>query len=123
MGLCEENEEQEQERETMKTKIKTKKLAFVICRCTQAGVHAGELVSSKENGNGTATVVLRESRRLWYWAGAATLSELAVYGSKSPGSCRFPPKVDHIVVHDCCEMIYTQPAGEKMIREQPEWRA
>ena len=35
---------------------------YCICRCSAAGVHAGEVVSV--NGD---TVILRNSRRLWQW--------------------------------------------------------
>ena len=35
---------------------------YCICRCSAAGVHAGEVVGV--NGD---TVILRNSRRLWQW--------------------------------------------------------
>ena len=35
---------------------------YVICRCSAAGVHAGEIVSVSGD-----TVILRNSRRLWQW--------------------------------------------------------
>lgn len=35
---------------------------YVLCRCYSAGVHCGELVSQKGD-----VVVLKNSRRLWYW--------------------------------------------------------
>lgn len=103
-----------------KTEKTEKKLPFVIVRCRDAGVHAGELASDTAKG-----VVLLNSRRIWYWTGAATLSELAVYGSKTPSTCKFPPKVDKLKLRatDVAEIIDCQPDGEKMIREQPEWRA
>jgi hypothetical protein len=104
----------------MKNKKTSNKLPYVICRCRDAGVHAGELLS-----DGRDKVILTNSRRLWYWTGAATLSELAVYGSKIPEGCKFPPEVAHIKLRasDVCEIIYCQPAGEKMIRECWTWRA
>ena len=104
----------------MKSKKNSIRLPYVICRCRDAGVHAGELVSDTPKG-----IVLANSRRLWYWTGAATLSELAVYGSKNPSGCKFPPEVTEIKLRasDVCEIIYCQPAGEKMIRECQVWRA
>ena len=105
-----------------KTK-KSKTLPYVIARCSNAGVHAGELVRKKLNGNGTASVELRNSRRIWYWTGAASLSELAVYGSKNIGGCKIAVPLAKMEVMDCCEIDYTQPAGEKALREAPEWRA
>lgn len=102
-----------------KTKAKSK-IPYVIVRAQKAGVHAGELASSAGG-----KVRLRNARRIWYWAGAATLSELAVYGSSSPDTCKFPPAVAEmwIPIADVGEVIYCRPAGEKMIRNQAEWRA
>ena len=51
---------------------------YVIVRTYSAGVHAGELV--RRNGK---EVLLQNSRRLWCWAGAASLSQLAMEGTKS----------------------------------------
>lgn len=50
-----------------------KKGRYVIVRTYSAGVFAGTLVSRKGQG-----VVLKDARRLWYWKGAASLSQLAV---------------------------------------------
>jgi hypothetical protein len=106
-------------KKTTTTKKTAKKLPYVIARCNGAGVHAGEMVSS----DGKGRVVLRNSRRIWYWDGAASLSEIAVYGASKPGKCRFAAKVEKTEVLDCKEIIYCQQAGRKMIEEQPEWRA
>jgi len=52
-----------------------KKLPYVVVRTYSAGVHVGELVSQKG-----PEVVLRNTRRIWFWKGARTLSEMAVSG-------------------------------------------
>ena len=57
-------------------------MAKVMVRSTNAGVFYGKLVS--RDGD---TVVLKDSRRVWYWAGAATLSELANRGTSKPEEC------------------------------------
>ena len=97
---------------------KAKAKPYVIVRCRNAGVHAGEFVSRKGQ-----EVTLHNSRRIWYWSGAATLSELAVYGAKNTTECKFGVKLPVIEVLDACEIIACQPEGETMIRNQPEWRA
>jgi hypothetical protein len=51
----------------------------MLVRTYSAGVFAGELVSRKGQ-----EVVLKDARRIWYWAGAATLSELAMRGTSKP---------------------------------------
>ena len=101
-----------------KSTKKTARRPYVIVRCRNAGVHAGELVARK----GTE-VRLANSRRLWYWDGAASLSEIAVYGASKPQNCKFCVVLPTVDVLDACEIIVCQPAGERMIREQPAWRA
>jgi hypothetical protein len=105
-------------KKTVSKPLKTKELPFVIVRAYRAGVHAGELVSSKGTG-----VVLRNSIRIWKWSGAMTLSELAVYGANNRSECRFAVPVEKLEILDACEIIYTRPEGERMIRETATWRA
>jgi hypothetical protein len=105
-----------------RTSKKSARRPYVIVRAYGAGVHAGELVSIKENAHG-ATVVLANARRIWSWAGAASLSELAVYGSKKPAECRIAVQLPRVVVLDAKEIDYTQPEGEKFLREVAPWRA
>jgi hypothetical protein len=100
----------------MSTKVKSNSKKYVIVRCRNAGVHAGEYV--KHSGQ---EVTLKNSRRIWYWSGAASLSELAVRGAKNVSACKFAPQVGDIVLLDACEIITCTPEAEKMIRECPEW--
>ena len=80
---------------------------YVIVRTYSAGVHAGELVerSGKE-------VHLKNARRLWYWDGAASLSQLAMEGVSKPGSCKFPCEVSEIYLTEAVEVI---PCTQKAI--------
>ena len=99
------------------------KQPYVIARCTQAGVHSGYLVSRDRDGY----VVLRDARRLYEYYGAATLSEIAVYGlnpAKSDGT-HFAALVaeQELLRADVCELIHCQPAGIASITSHPEWRA
>ena len=68
-----------------------KQLKYVMCRTHAMGVFAGELES-----NVKGVVVLRNARRIWYWAGAASLSQLATDGTSKPGECKFPCAVDRV---------------------------
>jgi hypothetical protein len=93
---------------------------YVIVRCRDAGVHAGEFVSHPTD----RTVVLRNSRRLWHWEGAASLSEIAVYGAKDVAACKFGVVIpNNTSLLDACEIIVCQNAGMGMIVKCPEWRA
>ena len=99
-----------------------RKLPYVIVRCKMAGVHAGEL---EVYDRATGAITLRNARRIWRWRGAASLSELAVYGAANPPECRFACVVERheLMAGDTCEIAYTQPVGEAMIRDCWVWRA
>ena len=74
---------------------------YCICRCSAAGVHAGEVVSVSGD-----TVILRNSRRLWSWQArdGIALSGVAQHGIEASAS-----KVDtlnpEIWLAGVCEII------------------
>lgn len=92
--------------------------SYVIARTCSAGVFAGTLASrdGKE-------LTLTDARRLWYWSGAASLSELSVRGVKNPGECKFPIAVPCVVLTEVIEILPVSDAAQKSIEEVPEWRA
>ena len=89
-----------------------KKLPYVVVRTYSAGVHAGELKSRKGK-----EVVLVNTRRLWKWCGAFSLSEIAVEGIKdgSKPSITAPENL----LTEAIEVLKTTPAAEKILREFP----
>lgn len=91
---------------------------YVICRTYSAGVFAGYLVS--KDGK---EVVLTKARRLWYWKGAASLSQLAMEGVKYPEECKFPCEVDNVIVTECIELIEVTPKAKQSIAGVPVWSA
>jgi hypothetical protein len=96
-----------------------KKVALkrVIVRTTSAGVFFGELVSRQG-----MEVVLKNARRLWYWSGAASLSQLAMEGVKDPGNCKFPCAVDSVTLTQAIEILDTTPAAQASIDAVPVWK-
>ncbi len=90
---------------------------YKIVRTHSAGVFAGLVV--QRNGN---EVDMVEARRLWYWSGAATLSELAIRGTCEPDKCKFPGPVS-VTLLGAIEIIDVTADGERSIRAVPEWRA
>lgn len=93
------------------------KRKYVIVRTYSAGVFAGEIES--QNGQ---EVVLRNSRRIWYWSGAASLSQLAMEGTKDPANCKFPCVVDRVTLTQSIEIIETTPQARKSIEGVPVWQ-
>lgn len=90
---------------------------YVIIRAVNAGVFAGYL-QSKDGSE----VVLTEARRIWYWAGAATLSQLAEEGTSQPGNCKFPQPVSQITVLNVCEIIPATEKAKLSIAAVPFWK-
>ena len=93
------------------------KTRHVIVRTYSAGVFAGEFVS--RNGQ---EVVLKNARRLWYWDGAASLSQLAVEGTSKPGNCKFPVAVNRVELLQTIEILDVTEAARKSIESVPVWR-
>lgn len=91
---------------------------YVIIRARDAGCFAGEL--AERNGD---TVILHNSRRLWYWAGASSLSQLAVAGTSKPKDCKFPVAVPVHEVLGVIEILDATPAARKSIEDVPVWRS
>ena len=90
---------------------------YVIVRTYSAGVFAGTLVSrdGKE-------VQLANARRLWYWAGAASLSQLAVSGTSKPRDCKFPVAVPSVTLTEAIEILDVTPEAETSIKDVPVWK-
>ena len=97
----------------METNINKK----VIIRGDRSGVEFGTLVA--KNGR---EVTLHNARRLWYWDGAASLSQLAKDGTKCPSNCKFTVTVDSITILDAIEIIPCTDKAIKSIERVREWR-
>ena len=89
----------------------------VIIRSDRAGVFFGTL---KEK-NGTE-VTLRDCRRLWYWDGAASLSQLAVDGTNNPNDCKFTVTVPEIIITGVIEIIPCSDKAIVSIEGVKEWK-
>jgi hypothetical protein len=93
-----------------------KKGDYVIVRTCSAGVFAGTLVSRKGK-----EVELSHARRLWYWDGAASLSQLSQEGVKKPQNCKFPCEVSLAILTEAIELLPVTPAARQSIQEVPVW--
>ncbi len=89
----------------------------VIIRADRAGVFFGTL--KEKNG---AEVTLTDCRRLWYWDGAASLSQLAVDGTKASSECKFTVTVPEITVLGVIEIIPCTDKAIKSIEGVKEWK-
>ena len=94
-----------------------KERSYFIVRGDRSGVFAGEI----ESRNGQE-VKMRNVRRLWYWDGACSISELALSGTQKPDKCKFTVVVDEITLIDAIEIIPTTEEAEKSIKGVKVWR-
>jgi hypothetical protein len=97
-------------------KKKSNKETRSIIRTARAGVFFAQVKSFK---NGTAH--LENSRRIWYWSGAASLSELAMRGTSDPANCKFPIAMKTQIVTEVIEIIQVTPEAAKSIDAVAIW--
>lgn len=91
-------------------------MKYCIVRTYSAGVFAGYV----ESRNGQE-VVIRQARRLWYWDGAASLSQLAVSGTSKPGNCKFPIAVEKAELLQVIEILDCTESAKKSIEGVTIW--
>jgi hypothetical protein len=92
-------------------------LKYVIVRTYSAGVFAGYL--KKREGK---EAVLLNARRLWYWDGAASLSQLAMEGVKKPENCKFPCEVTSETLIEVVEILDCTEAARLSIKGVKIWK-
>lgn len=97
--------------------VETNETNYRIVRTKNAGVFAGNLVEL--NGQ---TGKVENARRLWYWSGAASLSQLSIDGVKFPKDCKFPQEVKWVVLNEIIEILPCTETAIKSIKEVPVWK-
>lgn len=90
-----------------------------IIRTNRAGVFFATLTEF-DITNRIAT--LTNCRRLWYWSGAASLSQLAVEGVKNPNDCKFTITVPEMQVMEVIEIIPCSDAAIANIDSVRVWK-
>jgi len=88
---------------------------FKIIRTYSAGVFFGEV--TRRDGK---EVELKNARRLWYWDGAASLSQMAIDGVSKPENCKFAKAIS-VILTEAIEIISTTEKAQKSINGVAEW--
>lgn len=89
----------------------------VLIRADRAGVFYGTL--KEKNGN---EVVMTNVRRIWYWDGAASLSQLAVNGTTAAKNCKFSVYVPEMTILGVIEIIPCTDKAIVSIEGVAEWK-
>ena len=84
---------------------------YCVVRTHNAGVHVGTVQSVD-----VRNVALTEARRIWYWKGAFTLSEISQFGI-DPKNSRVAVAVPEIFLTEAIEIIPATDAARATIEE------
>lgn len=90
---------------------------YYIVRSDRAGVFFGNI--QERNGS---EVTMKNVRRIWYWDGAASLSQLAMEGVKHPVNCKFTVTVPEMTILRVIEIIPCTDASVSNIKGVAEWK-
>lgn len=93
----------------------------VLIRANNAGVHFGLLESEQFTPSGKV-VTLTNTRRVYYWSGAASLSQMAKEGVKNPSGCKFTVEVAENEIVGVIETLPLTPEAYENLKNVPEWK-
>lgn len=96
-------------------------MAKSIIRTYSAGVFFGEVTKTEDTLSGRVATI-KDCRRLWYWDGAASLSQLAQEGTSKPSRCKFTVTVPEMEVIGVIEIIPATDKAIESINAVPVWR-
>ena len=98
--------------------VKPKKnLTYCIIRTYSAGVFAGWYDRKTKGREGT----IYNSRRIFYWDGANSLSQLAMDGTNKPKNCKFAKVVPETDLKEIIEVIPISEKAKKSIKGVSVW--
>ena len=96
-------------------------LKYCVVRSYGAGVFCGYVKEQKSEINGV-NVTLINSRRIFYWSGACSLSQLAVEGSKDIQSCKIAVNVPYQFIANVIEIIPMSKQAKEQIEGAKPWK-
>ena len=95
----------------------TNGMKYVIVRSRDSGCHAGYLKEDNET-----SLILVNSRRLWYWNGACSLSQIAMDGIGDKQSSKIAMVLPEIKIVNYCEIIPATQTAKESIESCKVWK-
>lgn len=86
-------------------------------RTYSAGVHFGELV--ERDGK---ECLVKNSRRVFYWTKACSLSQLAMEGSQEIDKCQIAMEVPELFLSEVIEVIPMSESAKKQLQGASVWK-
>lgn len=96
-------------------------LELCIIRSYGAGVFYGYVKDKAAELNGV-NVTLLKARRIHYWDGACSLTQLAIDGTVAPTNCRVTDPVDSQFIADVIEIIPMTDKAAKNLNGIKSWK-
>ena len=88
-----------------------------IVRATDAGVFYGEIKERRGD-----EVTMTNVRRVWYWSGANSISQMAMDGVKEPEKCKITMPVTEMTILGVIEIIPCTKGAMSNLDEVKEWK-
>jgi hypothetical protein len=114
-------EQLEKEVASLKNKVETvdkpKGFSYCVVRTFSAGVFTGLFDRKNKGKEGTVF----NARRIFYWDGAASLSQFANEGVKKPDNCKFAQEVEEVDLREIIEVIPCTKVAEENINSVKIW--
>lgn len=104
-------------KDSVKTTANYGEYPICMVRTYSAGVFYGGL--KRREGK---EVELVNARRVWYWSGAASLSQLAQSGTSNPNECKFPEPVTSVILTEVIEIIPVTSDALESLNSVPIWK-
>ena len=96
-------------------------LECVIVRSYGAGVFYGYLKEKKSELNGV-NITLVNSKRIYYWDGACSLTQLAMEGTKASGNCKISDAISSHFIANVIELLPLTEAAKNNLDEVKLWK-
>jgi len=90
---------------------------YVVVRTHSAGVHIGEIEEKKDK-----EIILKNTRRIYSWSGACSLSQLALDGVANPEKCQFSVVIQRNTIKDWIEIIPCTIKAFRNLQSVPIWK-
>jgi hypothetical protein len=91
----------------------------VLIRTYSAGVHFGELHNTSDD---LKVVHLKNTRRIWKWDGACSLSQIALEGVKNASDCKFSVEIPDNVLTETIEILPISETALTNLQNVPVWK-
>lgn len=93
---------------------------FINQKCVFRGDRSGVFFGTLLEQEGEQ-VLIGNCRRLWYWEGANSLTDIANIGTTCPKNCKFTIATESMMITDCIEVLPCTEQAIKVLEGVEAW--